>query len=148
MHSKFKETLLGVGVCWLALHAVALFIYTNGQATSDNLAWQMLSFLLAIERAALIFCAATLVVVASFIVITNLLKSADHPPKSEEVSAFATPVKAEAPSYKSAQITDSLHISDPPKPPKIITPLPPKPPPTAKELKQKAIEQITGRRFL
>lgn len=147
MHSKFKETLLGVGACWLGLHAVALFIYTNGQATPDNLPWRVLSLLLAVERAALIFCAATLVVVASFIVVANLLKPADNPPKPEDVSVCRELVKAETPAYKSAQISEPLHKPEFTKPPKIIIPPPPKPPPTAKELKQKAIEQITGRRF-
>lgn len=146
MQSNFKEGLLYGGLCWLGLHLVALGLYQNGGAHQGNLAWRLLSVILDAERLALQIIAAAFLLGVAVLAIVLFLECFKKPPEP-----VTQPVRIEAPKAEIIRIdhpelTTQALATGPIKTPEISV-LTPEPPPTAAELKRKALRQITGKEF-
>lgn len=139
-----KRALFAVSYFWLGLHLVYLGLWANG-ASDSNFLFSSLNKLVNAE----IYILIAVITVTAFILIAkskptqntaNAATEAKENVSSVEEKHFYEEPKT---SFIENKITQNefTKVTDKPKEVAII------PPSTPQELKQKAIEQITGRRF-
>ena len=147
MNNQSRDAFLGIGVAWAGLHLVGFGIYVNGGAYKGNPVWDFLSAIFQIELYAFLIAAvaaAIFVAVRVYIFLTTPLN--ETPPKPELLAGNKNQLKQ-------LEVTSSTPTASTPSPPQQkptpqpLEPLPPQPPPTAAELKQRALRQITGKEF-
>ena len=146
MYSNFKDGFVFAGLWWLGLHIVALGLYNSGQAHRGNLAWRMLSVILDAEKLALQIAAAACLLGVAFLVIFLLIECCKKTPEPIAQPVQVEMTKAEIIEIDQPELTTQAVVIEPINPPKISV-ITPTPPPTAAELKRKALRQITGKEF-
>jgi hypothetical protein len=146
MYQNFKERLAYAGLWWLGLHIVALGLYNSGQAHKGNLAWRMVSVVLDAEKLALQVLAAACILGVVGLVIFLIAECCKKPTKQVVQSVQVAAQKAEIILIDQPKRTSQAAKVEPIKPTEIPV-ITPAPPPTAAELKRKALRQITGKEF-
>jgi hypothetical protein len=146
MYSNFKDGFVFAGLWWLGLHIVALGLYNSGQAHRGNLAWRMVSVVLDAEKLVLQIMAAACLLGVVGLVIFLIIECCKKPPEPIAQPVCVATQEAEIIQIDQPELTTQAVVIKPIKPPEIPV-ITPAPPPTAAELKRKALRQITGKEF-
>jgi len=134
MDHFFKRAGISMLFFWVGVHLIGLGMFVNGYASPYNPTWGMFQILFAIEIAVIKFTALIVAGVSLIVVIVRRRK----PKPQVEIEPESKPIRAP----RRRREPDESYLAAKPKPvpvpvPRVLTP---------EELKERAIQQILGRR--